>query len=241
MVLARLSEHRKLDVGGLSRLAEVGESEVQAEIDGVAPSPSLIRRLAPALRLNAADLFVIAGMAVPDDSAPLDAGARVWVRELIGHAVWLSPERRRRLSQLVRSLPQEDRTRPVPPPRAREQYPPGSGAMLVRLLGNRNLDWTGAVWALAHLTSGSVYLSASSIGMVGHGRKELTPDLLAGFATLLGIPADELAAITGLEPADIPPKNPAADDVAELIWEVRRLTADQVRQVCDKAKSMRQE
>lgn len=123
----------------------------------------------------------------------------------------------------------------------RERYQPGIGAVLVRMLGNRNLDWTGGVWTLGLLT-GHVYLSAATIGMVGHGRKELTPDLLAGFATVLDVPADDLASITGMEPAgDIPPPNPAAADVAELIWEVRRLNADQVRQVCDEAESMRQE
>jgi hypothetical protein len=85
-----------------------------------------------------------------------------------------------------------------------------------------------------------VYLSAATIGMVGHGRKELTPDLFAGFAVVLGIAADDLSAITGIERADdIPPRIPAATDVAELIWKVRRLTAGQMRQVCDKAESMR--
>lgn len=209
--------------------------------DGVVPSPSLLRRLAPALRLHVADLFVIAGVAVPEELAPLDANARVWVRRLVGRAVYLSPEHRRRLLRLVRSLPQWDRTQPVPPPQKREQYEPGFGAVLVRMLGNRNLDWSGGVWALGLLTR-HLYLSAATIGMVGHGRKELTPDLLVGFATVLGIPADDLAAITGIEPAgDISPPNPAAAEVAELIWEVRRLTADQVRQVCDEAESMRQE
>lgn len=35
--------------------------------EGTAPSPDLIRKLAPALGFHTADLFVIAGLPVPDD------------------------------------------------------------------------------------------------------------------------------------------------------------------------------
>ncbi|MFC9293805.1 hypothetical protein ACFTWH_35965 [Streptomyces sp. NPDC057011] len=42
------------------------------------------------------------------------------------------------------------------------------------------------------------YWSAATYGQVGHGRVELTPDLVADFATVLGIRADDLAALTGI-------------------------------------------
>jgi hypothetical protein len=73
-------------------------------------------------------------------------------------------------------------------------------------------------------------LSGSMIGSLGLGRKEVTPGLLAAFATVLGIPTGDLAAIGGLEcqfsadPADLD-----GGDMAALIWEARRLTAEQVR------------
>lgn len=51
----------------------------------------------------------------------------------------------------------------------------------------------GTARTFLHLTGR--YWSASTYGMVGHGRKELTPDLLADFATVLGIPADDLAVL----------------------------------------------
>ncbi|NBM16182.1 hypothetical protein [Streptomyces sp. GC420] len=63
------------------------------------------------------------------------------------------------------------------------------------MLSNRNLDWTGAARTFLHLTGR--YWSASTYGMVGHGHTGLTPGLLAGFTTVLGIPADDLAALTG--------------------------------------------
>ena len=77
---------------------------------------------------------------------------------------------------------------------------------------------------------------------MGAGRKELTPGLLADYATVLGIPLADLAALTDIEPPDPPPpQNPAAPHVAELIWDVRRLTIQQVRQASDYAMSMLQE
>jgi len=54
--------------------------------------------------------------------------------------------------------------------------------------------------------------------MVGRGRKEVTPGLLAGFAAVLGFPVGELAALGGVDlPGELAPPNPAAGDIAELI------------------------
>lgn len=237
VLLARLLGHRKLDIGDLSQAAGVPEPELQAVIDGAVSSPPLLRRLAPPLDLHTADLFVIAGVATPDDLTPLDAEAGLHIPGLARRALHLPPERRDRLRRLVRSLPQEERTEPVPAPRAYEQYPPGFGGLLVGMLHNRNLRWTAAAKTLLCLTG--IYLAASTIGAIGRGRKELSPELLTGLATVLGIPADDLAALTGIElPEGTPPQNPAAAEVAELIWDVRRLTADQLRHVRGQAESM---
>ncbi|MFF3128410.1 hypothetical protein ACFVRD_40455 [Streptomyces sp. NPDC057908] len=74
----------------------------------------------------------------------------------------------------------------------------------------------------------------------GTSRKQLTPDLVADFGTLLGIPADDLAALTGITLSEEPhTQEPAAADMAELLWDLRRLTADQVRHASEAAVSMR--
>jgi hypothetical protein len=84
------------------------------------------------------------------------------------------------------------------------------------------------------------YWSAATYGMVGSGRKELTPDLVADFGTVLGVPAGDLAAMTGITLSEGPrTQESAAADMAELIWDVRRLTADQVRHTSEAAASMR--
>jgi hypothetical protein len=240
VLLARLSDHRRLDIDALSRLAGIPGPELRAVFDGVPPNPSTLRQLAPAFGLHAADLFVLAGVAVPDELAPLDAEARGTLPHLVRRAMCLAPEQRRGLRQFVGALPQERRTQPVRAPRAYEQYGPGFGGVLVRMLGNRNLDRMGTARTFVHLTGR--YWSAATYGVVGHGRKELTPDLLADFATVLGVPADDLAALTGIGlPAATPPQNPATADVARLVWDLRRLTAAQVHQVHETAESMRQE
>ncbi|SEE98375.1 hypothetical protein SAMN05216489_09381 [Streptomyces sp. 3213] len=235
MLLARLAGHRRLDIAGLSSSAEIPEPELRAVYEGMAPSPALLRRLAPVLRLHAADLFVIADLPVPDGLAPLDPRAAGLVVGLLKDAVVLPPEHRRRLRRLAGSLPQENRTEPVRTPRAYERFERGPGGVLIRMAGNRNLSWTGIAQTFLILTGR--YWAASTYGAVGHGRKELTPDLLADFATVLGVPADTLSVLTGVDVPDVPPPRcPAAVDAAELLWDIRRLTVDQVRQVAGAAR-----
>ncbi|MGX9882993.1 hypothetical protein [Streptomyces sp. NPDC002276] len=237
VLLARLASHRQLDIAGLSSAAAIPEPELRAVYEGMAPSPSLLRRLAPVLNLHAADLFVIADVPVPDELAPLDARARGMVAGLVKDAVGLPAEHRRRLSRLARSLPQESRSEPVRTPRVYERFKRGPGGVLIHMVGNRNLSWTGIAHTFVSLTGR--YWSAATYGGVGNGRKELTPDLLTDFATVLGVPVDALSILTGVDvPDGPPPPNPAAVDAAELMWDVRRLTVDQVRQVADAARAV---
>jgi hypothetical protein len=240
VLLARLADHQRLNLGDLSQLAQVPEAELRAVLRGMPPYPSLLRTLAPALNLHAADLFVIAGVPVPEELAPLDINATGFIPQLAGHAMRLPPESRGRLRQFVRSMPRHHRIHAARVLRVHEHYPPNFGALIVQMLDNRNLDWTSSAKTLFHLTG--LYLAGATIGAIGHGRKQLSPDLMAGFATVLGIPSGGLAALTGMELVDqTSSQNPAAADVADLIWDIRHLTADQVRQIRDAAKSMRPE
>ncbi|WP_427917554.1 hypothetical protein [Streptomyces sp. cg40] len=237
VLLARLASHRQLDIAGLASSAEIPESELRAVYEGMAPSPSALGRLAPVLNLHAADLFVIADVPVPDELAPLAAWAGGLVAGLVKDAVGLPADHRRRLSRLARSLPQESRTEPVRTPRVYERFERGPGGVLMGMVGNRNLTWTGIAHTFLSLTGR--YWAASTYGGVGNGRKELTPDLLTDFATVLGVPVGTLSVLTGVDVPDGPPvPNPAAVDAAELMWDVRRLTVDQVRQVADAARAV---
>ena len=104
------------------------------------------------------------------------------------------------------------------------------------MLANRNLDWTSSARVL-YLLSG-LYVSASTIGGVGHGRVEPARDLLADFAVVPGIQVDDLAAMAGPVVEvnvrlgeRIQRQHSAGPDMAELITEIRRLGFDQIRQV----------
>ncbi|WP_327727403.1 hypothetical protein OG250_09435 [Streptomyces sp. NBC_00487] len=239
-LLKRLLDRRSLDSAALSRLASVPEPELLSVFHGETPSPSLLRRLAPALGLHSADVFAIAGADIPDDLAPLDATAGRRVPHLTRDAVVLPPEQREALRRLAASLPQVERTRPVPEPRPHQQYPPGPGALLMRMIRNRNLGWTATAHIFLVVTGR--YWSAATYGGVGRGRTPLTPDLVADFAALLDVAAADLTALTGVPlPATPTPPNPAVTGVAELIWAVRRLTASQLQQVGDTAEAMRRQ
>ncbi|SCE76202.1 hypothetical protein GA0070618_0721 [Micromonospora echinospora] len=235
--LMRLAEVRGIGVSALARRASVAHTEITSVLRGNEPEPSLLRRLAPALDLHPSDLFVVAGREVPDDLAPLDPAAASAVGWLAWELTYL-PNAAPELHQLVRAMPQQPRP-PGPPPYPR--YPSGAGSLVLRLLHNRNLNWLGSAKYLFGIGRRDM-LSASTIGMIGHGRKALTPDLLAGFAAFLDISPRDLSALTGIELTSAGrPVHPDAAEVAALIWNARRLTADQLRQLEDRAHAMRHE
>jgi hypothetical protein len=240
ILLARLLESRGLGAQSLPG-TEDEKAELRAALDGAAPGRSLLCRLATALGMRLPDLYVVAGMEVPPELAPLDANAGPWAARLVWQAGQMPRERVSELLDVARSLPQQDRAEPFPPPKGYEQYPPGFGGMLARMLATRNLNWMSSVRVLYAVSLGDVYWSAATVGLVGRGRKEVTPALAAVFAAALGIAAGDLAAIGGLRlPADPEiPLNPSADAMAELTWEARRLTAEQVKVVHHKAEAMR--
>jgi hypothetical protein len=194
--LSRLLQRRGLGVDVLS--SSVGGRDLASVLDGGAPTPTVLRGLAPALGMHAADLFVIAGLAVPDDLAPLRKRAAGWLPSIVSAAID-EPDVLPGLRDFARSLPIRAPDPPPPPP-VHQRYPPGFGGMLVRLLHNRSLDWTPSAKILYHL-AGIGPLAAATVGMVGHDRKPLTPELVAGFATVTGIPAGDLAALIGTDPS----------------------------------------
>ncbi|MFJ6485755.1 MULTISPECIES: hypothetical protein [unclassified Streptomyces] len=234
VLLTRLAERRGLGVDGLARLSAVPKAELRAVCDGAAPEPALLLRLAPALQLHAEDLFVIASVALPQEMTPLDPDAGGGAAVLALHTMGLPRQEQERLRRLAAALPQQDRTRPTREPRPWEQYPPGPGGLLMRLLANRNLGWSAGAKVFLSLTGR--YWSAATYGQVGRGLMEVSPDLQADYATVLGFRADDLAVLTGIGLPDghrPPPR--AAVEVAGLVRDVRRLSQEQVRELSDTA------
>ncbi|MFJ3880843.1 hypothetical protein ACIPW5_25760 [Streptomyces sp. NPDC090077] len=236
-MLAWLLDHRELGAQELADHAGLNADEVRAVLAGASPGEDLLRRLGPALSFHAVDLFILARLAVPDDMAPLDATAAIWVRSMVTDAVRLPAAERRELLQLIHSLPQEERCSSFAP-KPLMPLAGGPGAWVIRMLQYRNLNWTGMAMTLASVTP--TYLSAATYGVIGSGRKALTPRLVTDLAALLGIDARGLAALTGVILDEVPtPPPPEAVDAAALLWEARRLSAAQTRHACELARSMR--
>ncbi|MCX5399124.1 helix-turn-helix transcriptional regulator [Streptomyces sp. NBC_00102] len=241
-LLGRLMECRRLDATALGQASGVARGELARVLTGVEPSPSELRRLAPALGLHTADLVVIAGVDLPDDLAPVDTRAGSQVVRLVRIAVGLRPEQRQALRDFMASMPREWRVPAAPasaPPF--ERYPNTPGALLMRLMRNRNLGWTATAQTFLVVTGR--YWSASTYGGVGRGTVPLTAELLADFCAVLDVTAEDLAALTGITPTaprstgDHPDE--AGSGVAGLVWDVRRLTAAQLERAVEYAESLR--
>ncbi|MER7671405.1 hypothetical protein ABTY61_23480 [Kitasatospora sp. NPDC096128] len=176
------------------------------------------------------DLFLIAGLALPDDALHFDEAASRALPALVQRALTLPASSRRRLREFARSLAEGPNTFPPRKTLPFEQYPPGFGSLFVRMLALRNLGWSSAAKVMYLMSD--VYLSAATIGAIGRGVKELDPEVLGGFAAVLGVPVAVLASLVGMPQISASPRRPEeVVDTAALIWDVRHLTAEQVRQV----------
>ncbi|MEU8220682.1 XRE family transcriptional regulator [Micromonospora taraxaci] len=227
-----MSKSRGQTVDSLLRAAEVDQSGIEAAFGGEVSGPSALRRLAPVLGVHTADLFILAGLDVPSDLAPCAAPAGSILDHLVKTALRLPSEQREHLLGAARSMRPPEPA--VPIVREPDPFPYGPGAVIVRLLRNRNLNSLNSAKMLYRL-AGIGPLSAATINVVGHGRKELSPELLSGFATVLSYRVEVLAALIDIElPQALPPADAASRQVAELIWEVRHLSADQLHALQEK-------
>ncbi|MFJ9777916.1 hypothetical protein ACIRVF_42875 [Kitasatospora sp. NPDC101157] len=231
-LLTHLTGQRALAPATLAAAAGTDPVELQAVLGGQPPTGRLLRDLAPVLSLHAADLFVLAGQPVPDDLTPITRNPNWSIDTVVYNTMVMPAENRRPLLDAIRAQPPVAREGRGGVDRPYHRYEPGFGAVLLQLTHSRNLAWTGTAKALYAVTGGRIYLSPSTIGGIGRGTVEATPELVAGFAGVLGIPAPDLAALGGIHlPDDLPPLHSRAADLATVIWEARRLTTAQLQDV----------
>lgn len=179
--------------------------------------------------LHETDRIAIASRPMPPELTPLAPDGGGAVDTLLAHFLPLSPERRAEVLALAASLPQQERVESgaMPHMYARFCGDSGPGAVVMRLLANRNLHPTAIAKAVARVTNGRRYWSAATYNVVSVGIEPLTPELLGDLAVLLNVPATELEILTGVTPAGTPDP-----EVGDLIWECRRLTRGQIRSLC---------
>ena len=170
-------------------------------------------------------MSLIAGMSEADRLRGVDGGASREIPDLVRGFAGIPSQSREGVRQFARSLPVKETSAPRT---GQKDYGRSSGALLVRMLELRNLGWVSAAKVM-HLMSG-VYLSAATIGAIGRGARKLDSELLNAFADVLGAPVDVLSCLTGVAAR---PRSGSAEnaDMAALIWEVRQLDGDQVREV----------
>ena len=217
----------------LARDAGVPSGALGAVIRGGAvPDPDLVRKLAPALGIHAADLFVIAGLPVPDDLASAWPTSPWDVGSLLRHVLRMNADQRRQVEALVESLPVQPRTGSAP----NDDYPDTPGALLLRLLRNRNIRPHNAR-ILKEIGDGP-YVSDSTIFGLGPGTVVITPQYVTAFAHLLGYPPGEMVALTGTGPVvEDARAHPASAEIAALAWQSRRLSSEQLGVVIAAAQS----
>jgi hypothetical protein len=199
--------------------------DVAGDVGGDVAAPAALRRLAPALGWHAADLFALAGRDLPDDLAPTDPKADP------GWIAWdyvAVPPARPILLAAARAMPAQPPAGPLPPP-LRPFPDDKAGAIIGRLLHCRNFKGTSVAELL--LYSGGPYLSVPTVNQIALGGKPLDPRLVSGFAHLLGIPVGDLAALCDVEMTEDVPAPAYVDGLAELMWEGRRLTVQQIREL----------
>ncbi|MET7399522.1 hypothetical protein ABZS66_39165 [Dactylosporangium sp. NPDC005572] len=222
--LARLLEHRGTPPEAVAAAADVPDRSLDAVLAGAEPDPALLRRLAPALGLHAADLLVAAGQALPADLAP----ARLTGPWRVNHLVHRGRRGVAETLRRIEAMPDRRAAHPEPwTPRARVPVP---GEVIHRLLDNRNVRIDMA--ALMH--AGGPYLSTSTYGMALGGRTHLEQSLVDAFAWLLGIAPGDLVALAGVEPSTRsrwPPYGEPVPGLAELAWAARRLDDEQLEQL----------
>ncbi|BCJ70292.1 hypothetical protein [Polymorphospora rubra] len=196
-------------------------------------APEALRRIAPALGWRVADLFVLAGHDLPADLAPTDPRADP------GRTAWpyvAVPPARPILLAAARAMPQQPLVGPLPPP-LRPFPEDRAGAIIGRLLHHRNFKGTSAVELL--LYSGGPYLSVPTVNQIALGGRALDPQLVSGFAHFLGIPVGDLAALCDVNMTEDVPAPAYCDGLAELMWEGRRLTVQQIEELAELGHDLR--
>ncbi|GAA1653655.1 hypothetical protein [Actinoplanes couchii] len=186
---------------------------------------TLLRRLGPELGLHTADLFLFAGLEVPEDLAPAQLEHRLRVKRLLWSAGRLDPAAFARVRGFVRELPARPVRRDRPFPDDGDDATPG--VVLRRLLANRNIRMDSQVLMVL---GGGPYVSTSTYWMATAGRIPLADRFVNPIARLIGISVGELAALLGIEAAEIPwgQPHPLLPELVDLAWALRRLDDEQV-------------
>jgi hypothetical protein len=174
---------------------------------------------------------------VPADLATKGFFAGFSPPHLVGDAVCLSPADVRALRELAWRIPPEQQNGPsYPQHQPRGPIPPGPGGVLIRLLANRRLAYSGGyvIWGL----TGRPMSAATPRSKLS--RQTASPAETADYAAALDISPADLAIAAGLE-LSAPARHLAMTEAARLLWDIRNLSEEQLRPIREAARARRRE
>ena len=126
--------------------------------------------------------------------------------------------------------PQPPPFRPIPADKA--------GGVIGRILYfSRNLKSSAAAELL--MAGGGPLLAASSVNRILLGDRAPAPQTVSAFAYVLGIPVGDLAALCDVVMTEDVPAPDYAGELAEYLWEGRRLTQGQIQELAVLAHELR--
>jgi len=228
VAIGRLMGYLGISEADLADRAGCRQADVESFLGGGVIQDDVIARMAEVLDMDLADFYAASEMAIPGCLTPVDAAASDSVAALAQLAMKASADDVRRMRVMAGGLSSPDCSQDDRPPE--EVRYRGDGAIVIRMLQNRNLSFGGMAYAV--LPMSGLYLSPSTYAMIRAGRRPIKPVELNVFAVTLGIPPGKLAALVGLELADVMhPATELQQEVARLMVDVRRLDKAQIRSI----------
>lgn len=188
-----VSEARLADGAGCRR------EDVESFLRGGVVQNDVMTGMAEALKIDIADFYAASEMTIPDCLAPADATASDSVAAMAQLALRISVDGVRRMRAMAAEFSSLDC--PKGDHRREGTRYHGDGAIIIRMLQNRNLSFGGMAYGV--LPMSGLHLSASTYAMIRAGRRPLQAGELNSFAIALGIPLGKLAALVGLEAPDV--------------------------------------
>ncbi len=102
----------------------------------------------------------------------------------------------------------------------------GFGNVVIRLLQNRNFDWSSIMRVMA-LVAGQ-YLSMSDYARIRAGRREVRPAENVNFSIVLGVDVGAMAALSEVDDGMVGEAGKLQREISWLIWDMRSLDVRQI-------------
>jgi hypothetical protein len=212
--------------GELAERASCAEEELLEFLGGGQAETAVLVRLARVLGLRFSDFCIIANADGGSESKPLNAAVGEKIVDLVKVAMKLPLASVRRLSEEGRHMPRDEAVAELATYKLEQGPSVGFGGMVIRLLQNRNFDWSSIMRVMA-LATGQ-YLSMSDYARIGAGRREVKPAEIVNFSIVLGIDVGTMAALSEMDAGAAWEVSDLQREISGLIWDIRSLDVRQI-------------